>query len=485
MADITAVAAAPQSTFDLSQPISSFSTRGNLILRRLGSLNVFAEMLPCTTKLADLDWTPVGIGPSFVYDEGVPVLNRLGIAIFDSRGIGYGCQFLAWLINDENVARGKARAYGDTDLAIHKVGSSNADPHRFGDMMNHFDKLVHLPEGSVTIARIQLHPGISHTNWGTDILANFAIKLCGARPTWEMGNFTEKEIIKIRKLVSDKPQIGAASGGVGSTVAARLMKEAIGNRFHAVLVDTAGQREHLGINLTIVDGADLFFSRLIGVVEREEKRKITGETFIDLLEREAIRIEEEAKENPLAGKVEWFLQGTLYADLIEPLSFKHQLLSIRIIPTAFTAHHNIGARLKLIEPLRELFKDEVRAFGLKLCIHEDLVMRHPFPGPGIAIRILGEVTPEHVELVGKVDHIFISMNKEADIYNQMSQAYAALNTNRGIAVRVMGDTRVYGMICILRAVNSVDFMSAEPFESPFQLPKKICRRIASEVDGIT
>ncbi|KAI3343122.1 GMP synthase [Ustulina deusta] len=392
MADITAVAAAPQSTFDLSQPISSFSTRGNLILRRLRSLNVFAEMLPCTTKLADLDWTPVGI-----------VSSR-----------GYGCQFLAWLINDENVARGKARAYGDTDLAIHKVGSSNADP------------------------RIQLHPGISHTNWGTDILANFAIKLCGARPTWEMGNFTEKEIIKIRKLVGDKPQIGAVSGGVDSTAAARLMKEAI----------------------------DLFFSRLVDVVEPEEKRKITGETC-----REAIRIEEEAKENPLAGKVEWFLQGTLYADLIEPLSFKHQLLSS---PT----------QLKLIEPLRELFKDEVRAFGLKLCIHEDLVMRHPFPGPVIAIRILGEVTPEHVELVRKFDHIFISMIKEAGICNQVCLT-RFLTQRRLIAVRVMGDTRVYGIIWILRAVNSVDFMSAEPFESPFQLPKKICRRIASEVGGIT
>ncbi|KAI1190916.1 GMP synthase [Nemania serpens] len=529
MADNTTEAAAPHSTFDTVLVLDFGSQTSHLILRRLRSLNVYAEMLPCTTKLADLNWTPVGIvlsgGPSSVYDDGAPSVDP---AIFDLNvpilGICYGCQLLAYLINDKNVARGEAREYGETDLVIHKVGGSNGVDRLFDGFgetlhvfMSHFDKLVNLPEGFVTIAStkntayagiahqskpifgIQLHPEISHTNRGTDILANFAIKICGARPNWEMGNFTEKEIIRIRKLVGDKAQvIGAVSGGVDSTVAARLMKEAIGDRFHAILVDTGLMRldecqqvketlqEHLGINLTIIDGAELFLSRLAGVVEPETKRKIIGETFIDLFEQEAIRIEEEAKETPRAGKVEWFLQGTLYADLIESLSFKGPSATIK-------SHHNVGglparmmngqAQLKLIEPLRELFKDEVRAFGRQLGIHEDLVMRHPFPGPGIAIRILGEVTPERVELVRKADHIFISMIKEAGIYNQMSQAYAALDTNR--AVGVMGDSRVYGMICILRAVTSVDFMSAEPFEFPFQLLKNICRRIVNEVDGIT
>ncbi|KAI1736923.1 GMP synthase [Xylaria scruposa] len=529
MGDITAEAAAPHSTFDTILVLDFGSQTSHLILRRLRSLNVYAEMLPCTTKLADLDWTPAGIvlsgGPSSVYDEGAPMVDPaifdLGVPIL---GICYGCQLLAWLINDKNVARGEAREYGETDLNIHKVGDSNGADRLFegfGDtlhvFMSHFDKLVQLPEGFVTIAStkntayagiahqskpifgIQLHPEISHTNRGTDILSNFAIKICKARPNWEMGNFTEREIIRIRKLVGDKAQvIGAVSGGVDSTVAARLMKEAIGDRFHAILVDTGLMRldecqqvketlqEHLGINLTIVDGAELFLGRLAGVVEPETKRKIIGETFIDLFEKEAIRIEEEAKETPRAGKVEWFLQGTLYADLIESLSFKGPSATIK-------SHHNVGglparmmngqAQLKLIEPLRELFKDEVRAFGRQLGIHEDLVMRHPFPGPGIAIRILGEVTPERVEIVRKADHIFISMIKEAGIYDQMSQAYAALDTNR--AVGVMGDSRVYGMICILRAVTSVDFMSAEPFEFPFQLLKNICRRIVNEVDGIT
>ncbi|KAI0468577.1 GMP synthase [Xylaria cf. heliscus] len=529
MADINAEAAAPHSTFDTVLVLDFGSQTSHLILRRLRSLNVYAEMLPCTTKLTDLDWTPVGIvlsgGPSSVYDEGAPNVDPaifdLGVPIL---GICYGCQLLAWLINGKNVTRGEAREYGETDLNIHNVGRPDGADRLFeglGDtlhvFMSHFDKLVHLPEGFVTIAStkntayagiaheskpifgIQLHPEISHTNRGTDILANFALKICKARPNWEMGNFTEKEIIRIRKLVGDKAQvIGAVSGGVDSTVAARLMKEAIGDRFHAILVDTGLMRlnecqqvketlkEHLGINLTIVDGSELFFSRLAGVVEPETKRKIIGETFIDLFEKEAIRIEEEAKETARAGKVEWFLQGTLYADLIESLSFKGPSATIK-------SHHNVGglparmmngqAQLKLIEPLRELFKDEVRAFGRQLGIHEDLVMRHPFPGPGIAIRILGEVTPERVEIVRKADHIFISMIKEAGLYDEMSQAYAALDTNR--AVGVMGDTRVYGMICILRAVTSVDFMSAEPFEFPFQLLKNICRRIVNEVDGIT
>ncbi|TGJ84827.1 hypothetical protein E0Z10_g3907 [Xylaria hypoxylon] len=529
MADITTEAAAPHNTFDTVLVLDFGSQTSHLILRRLRSLNVYAEMLPCTTKLADLDWTPVGIvlsgGPSSVYDEGAPSVDPtifdLGIPIL---GICYGCQLLAWLINGKNVARGEAREYGETDLTIHNVGSPNGADRLFegfGDtlhvFMSHFDKLMHLPEGFVTIAStnnttyagiahqskpifgIQLHPEISHTNRGTEILANFAIKICKARPNWEMGNFTEKEIIRIRKLVGEKAQvIGAVSGGVDSTVAAQLMKEAIGDRFHAILVDTGLMRlnecqqvketlrEHLGINLTIIDGGELFFSRLAGVVEPEKKRKIIGETFIDLFEKEAIRIEEQAKETHLAGKVEWFLQGTLYADLIESLSFKGPSATIK-------SHHNVGglparmmngqAQLKLIEPLRELFKDEVRAFGRQLGIHEDLVMRHPFPGPGIAIRILGEVTPEHVEIVRKADNIFISMIKEAGIYDQMSQAYAALDTNR--AVGVMGDSRVYGMICILRAITSVDFMSAEPFEFPFQLLKNICRRIVNEVDGIT
>jgi len=420
-------------------------------------------MLSCTTKVADLPFKPAGIilsgGPASVYDKDGPHVDPaifdLGVPIL---GICYGCQEIAWRLNDQNVARGTTREYGETQLTIHKVGG---DADRLFDglgeslnvVMSHFDKLVRLPEGFVTIAStkgaefagiahqskpifgVQLHPEISHTERGTDMLKNFAVNICKARADWQMENFTAKEVERIRKLVGPKAQvIGAVSGGVDSSVAARLMREAIGDRFHAILVDTGLMRhnecpevketlkEHLGINLTVVDGSDLFYSRLAGVTEPEAKRKIIGATFIDLFEKEALRIEKEAEHTDRAGKVEWFLQGTLYADLIESLSYKGPSATIK-------SHHNAGglparmqngeAQLKLLEPLRELFKDEVRAFGRQLGIHEELIMRHPFPGPGIGVRILGEVTPERVEIVRKADHIFISAIREAGFYNDV------------------------------------------------------------------
>ncbi|UKZ47406.1 GMP synthase (glutamine-hydrolyzing) [Trichoderma virens] len=429
----------------------------------------------------------------------------------------FGNQLIAWRVDPSSVAPGKNREYGETALAIRKVGSHGDRLFDgLGDSLNvvmsHFDKVVHLPDGFEIIATTKdsefagiAHKsmpifGISHTlSGGTDILANFALKICGARADWKMDNFLENEIVRIRKLVGDNAQvIGAVSGGVDSTVAAKLMKEAIGDRFHAILVDTGLMRlneceqvketldKHLGINLTVVDGSELFLGRLAGVTEPEAKRKIIGGTFIDLFEIEALRIEKEAENTARAGKVEWFLQGTLYADIVESLSFKGAASS------TIKSHHNAGglparmqngeAQLKLLEPLRELFKDEVREFGRQLKIHEELVGRHPFPGPGLGIRIIGEVTPERVEIVRKADHIFISMIREAGIYDEVTQAYAALDTNR--AVGVQGDARVYGYICVLRAVTSLDMMSAEPYEFKWSLLRAISRRIVNEVDGI-
>ncbi|KAH7171440.1 hypothetical protein EDB81DRAFT_877435 [Dactylonectria macrodidyma] len=364
------------------------------------------------------------------------------------------------------------------------------------------DQSSHPPSSEVDQSKpifgIQLHPEISHTARGTDIPGNFALRVCGARADWETENLTEKEIIRIRKLVGDTAQvIGVVSSGVESTVAAKLMRVAIGDRFHTILVDTGVMRlnecsqvketleQYLGINLTIVDGSELFLGRLAGVLETETKRKIIGGTFIDLFEIEVLRIEKEAENTPLAGKVEWFLQGTLYADLIESLSFKGPSATIK-------SHHNAGglparmqngeAQLELLEPLREMFKDEVRSFGRQLGIHEDLTMRHPFPGPGLGVRIIGEITPERVGIVRKADFIFISMIKEAGIYDKITQAYAALDTNR--AVGVQGDPKVYGYICVLRAVTSLDMMSAEPYEFSWSLLKAISRRITNEVDGV-
>ncbi|EQB56883.1 GMP synthase [Colletotrichum fructicola] len=525
MGDILEQAAPPHSLFDTILVLDFGSQTSHLILRRLRSFNVYAEMLPCNTKLADLPFKPVGIifsgGPASVYDEGSPHVDPavfdLGVPIL---GICYGCQEIAWISNPENVKRGDVREYGLGTLNIQKVGGANHIDLLLSDLggdtteviNSHFDKLVKLPEGFVTIGTtrnspyaaiahqtkkifgLQFHPEISHSVRGTDILKNYAVKICGARPDWKMAEFKETEIARIRKLVGDRAQvIGAVSGGVDSTVAARLMTEAIGDRFHAILVDNGVMRlnectevkatlkEHLGINLTVVDGADLFLGRLKGVTEPERKRK----TFIDLFEKEAIRIEEEAKHTENAGPVKWFLQGTLYTDVIESLSFRGPSHTIK-------SHHNVGGLpkrmtegqgLQLLEPLREMFKDEVRAIGQSLGIHRDLVMRHPFPGPGLAIRVLGEVTPERVEICRKADHIFISMIKEAGVYDSMSQAYAAVDSTKSVGVQ--GDARVYGYIVILRAVCSDDFMSAEPYEFDWKLLREISRRIVNEVDGVS
>ncbi|PTB43264.1 hypothetical protein M441DRAFT_88090 [Trichoderma asperellum CBS 433.97] len=519
-------AEAPHNHFDTILVLDFGSQTSHLILRRLRALSVYAEMLPCTAKLSELPWKPKGIvlsgGPSSVYDEGSPHVDpavfELGVPIL---GICYGCQEIAWQTNSQNVARGTAREYGHADVTIHKV-DSHADRLFAGlgetmhAYMSHFDKLVRLPEGFVVVAKtansefagiahqtkpifgVQFHPELEHTPRGSELLRNFSVDICGAQPNWVMSDFVEQEITRIRKLVGDKAQvIGAVSGGVDSTVAAKLMTEAIGDRFKAVHIDNGLMRlneskkvketlkEHLGINLTVIDGTELFLERLKGVTEPEKKRKIIGETFIDLFEKEAIRIEKEAENTPNAGKVSWFLQGTLYPDVIESLSFRGPSATIK-------THHNVGGLpkrmmdgqgLRLLEPLRELFKDEVRNLGRRLKIHEDLVNRFPFPGPGIAVRILGECTPERIEIARQADHIFISMIKEAGIYNEISQAYAGLDTSK--AVGVMGDTRVYGYIIILRAVTTSDFMSAEPYEFPFSLLKAIARRIVNEVDGVS
>lgn len=527
MSDSFETAAPPHATYDTVLVLDMGSQTSHLILRRLRSLGVYSEMLPCTQKIKDLGWKPVGVilsgGPSSVYGEDAPGVDplvfELGVPVL---GVCYGNQLIAWRANPKSVAPGVNREYGETQMAIHKIGSHGDRLFEgLGDSLNvvmsHFDKVVQLPDGFKTIATtknsefagiahetepifgIQFHPEISHTEKGTDIIANFAVKICGARPDWKMDDFSAREIKRIRELVGDKAQvIGAVSGGVDSTVAAKLMKEAIGDRFHAILVDQGLMRlneceqvketldKHLGINLTVVDGSELFLGRLAGVTEPEAKRKIIGGTFIDLFEIEALRIEKEAENTDRAGKVEWFLQGTLYADIVESLSFKGAASS------TIKSHHNAGglparmqngeAQLKLLEPLRELFKDEVRAFGRQLGIHEELIGRHPFPGPGLGIRIIGEVTPERVEIVRKADHIFISMIREAGIYDEVTQAYAALDSSR--AVGVQGDARVYGYICILRAVTSLDMMSAEPYEFKWSLLKAISRRIVNEVDGI-
>uniref|UniRef100_UPI001EF1615E GMP synthase [glutamine-hydrolyzing] n=1 Tax=Aspergillus fumigatus (strain ATCC MYA-4609 / CBS 101355 / FGSC A1100 / Af293) TaxID=330879 RepID=UPI001EF1615E len=516
----------PSATFDTILTLDFGSQYTHLITRRLREIGVYSEMLPCTQKLADLPFKPKGIilsgGPYSVYEDGAPhadpAVFELGVPVL---GICYGLQEIAYRLGKDNVVAGTAREYGHADLNAQRLDNQGHVDKLFAGLeehvkvwMSHGDKLVKLPEGFHTIATtanseyagiahetkpvygIQFHPEVTHTPDGAKLLRNFAVDICGANPNWTMSKFVDQEILRIRKLVGETDHVlGAVSGGVDSTVAAKLMKEAIGDRFHAVLVNNGCMRlnecetvaetlnKHLGINLTVVDASKRFLDGLKGVTDPEKKRMFIGATFIDVFEEEAEKIEALAENS--GAKVKWFLQGTLYPDVIESISFKGPSATIK-------THHNVGALpkrmiegqgMKLIEPLRELFKDEVRQLGRELGIAHELVMRHPFPGPGIAIRVLGEVTPERVDIARKADHIFISMIREAGLYDKISQAYAALDPSK--AVGVMGDKRVYAEIIILRAVETTDFMTARAFPFDNEFLSKCATRIINEVHGVS
>jgi GMP synthase (glutamine-hydrolysing) len=515
----------PHKTFDTILVLDFGSQYSHLITRRLRELNVYCEMLPCTQKLSELEWTPKGVilsgGPYSVYADDAPHVDpavfELDVPIL---GICYGLQEIAWHFG-KNVLAGEKREYGHAYLKVDRHGDKEAGGHvdklfsgLEDDMevwMSHGDKLSNLPEDFIAVATttnapfagmahktkklygIQFHPEVTHTPQGTVLLKNFAVIICEAKTDWTMGKFVDQEIARIRALVGEKGQvIGAVSGGVDSTVAAKLMKEAIGDRFHAVMVDNGVLRMNeakqvketltagLGINLTVIDASERFLSRLAGIKDDpEKKRKVIGNTFIEVFQETALKIAAEASSDK-AGKIEWLLQGTLYPDVIESISFKGPSATIK-------THHNVGGlpkdmNLKLIEPLRELFKDEVRELGTNLGIPKDLVWRHPFPGPGIAIRILGEVTPEQVRIAREADFIFIEEIKAAGLYRKVSQAFAALLPVK--AVGVMGDNRVHAQVIALRAVETSDFMTADwyPFDGAFL--KKVSRRIVNEVDGV-
>ncbi|KAK4693402.1 GMP synthase (glutamine-hydrolyzing), partial [Lecanoromycetidae sp. Uapishka_2] len=352
---------------------------------------------------------------------------------------GSHLQEIAYHYDDKNVLAGEKREYGHVQVKIEKCKAEAAHVDKLFNglgseievYMSHGDKLSRIPESFSVIADtpnaplaaivhdtkpiygIQFHPEVTHTPKGSDLLRNFAVDICEARQHWTMDEFVGKEIAKIRALIGEKGQvIGAVSGGVDSTVAAKLMNEAIGPRFHAILVDNGLLRqdeaktvhetltEGLGINLTVVDASHRFLSKLKGVTEPEQKRKIIGGLFIDIFQEEGRRLEEAARNSPQEGEIEWLLQGTLYPDVIESISFKGPSATIK-------SHHN------LVEPLRELFKDEVRELGTKLGIPKHLVGRHPFPGPGLAIRILGEVTESQLKIARHADAIFIEEIRSA------------------------------------------------------------------------
>jgi len=514
----------PHKTFDTILVLDFGSQYTHLITRRLRELNVYSEMLPCTQKIAELEFKPKGVilsgGPYSVYEDGAPHVDP---AVFDLDvpilGICYGLQELAWR-HGKSVVAGTKREYGHATLKVEKHGGDQALVDRLfegleEDMvvwMSHGDKLSKIPDNFITVATsgnspfagiaheqkeyygIQFHPEVTHTPRGTELLKNFAVSICKASQNWTMDAFIGKEIQRIRALVGEKGQvIGAVSGGVDSSVAAKLMHEAIGDRFHAVLVDNGVMRlneakiahetlvKGLGVNLTVVDASERFLSKLKGITDDpERKRKIIGNTFIEVFQEKAKEIAAAAHGSSREGEIEWLLQGTLYPDVIESISFKGPSATIK-------THHNVGGllegmHLKLIEPLRELFKDEVRELGTNLGIPEDLVWRHPFPGPGLAIRILGEVTRDQVRIAQEADHIYMEEIKAAGLYREISQAYAAVLPVK--AVGVMGDKRVHAQIIALRAVQTTDFMTADIYPFDMKFLSRVSTRIVNEVDGI-
>ncbi|KAH6913535.1 GMP synthase [Coprinopsis sp. MPI-PUGE-AT-0042] len=512
--------------FDTILILDFGSQYSHLITRRCREHHVYAELMPCTAKIKDVPFKPKGIilsgSPYSVYDKDSPHVDPavfdLGVPIL---GICYGLQELAWNLGGE-VTKCDHREYGFAEVQINKFGGSNVDAlfEGLGDAlqvwMSHGDQLSKPPSNfhvightntapyaalahdSKPIYGIQFHPEVTHSPRGKEVIGRFILNICGCRPNWTMEEFIGKEINRIRDICGPKGRvIGAVSGGVDSTVAAKLMHEAIGDRFRAIMVDNGVLRKDeakqvyemlnkdLGVNLTVVDASDRFLKLLEGIEDPEQKRKIIGNTFIHVFEDEAARIEAEAEEEEkqggaAKGRVEWLLQGTLYPDVIESISFKGPSATIK-------THHNVGGllkdmKLKLIEPLRELFKDEVRALGRLLSIPAPLVQRHPFPGPGLAIRILGPVTREQVKILQHADSIYIEEIRKAGLYDQISQAFAVLLPVK--AVGVMGDARTYEQVIALRAVQSEDFMTADWYIFPADVLRRISSRITNEVAGI-
>ncbi|KAF8651889.1 hypothetical protein AX16_004623 [Volvariella volvacea WC 439] len=512
--------------FDTILILDFGSQYSHLITRRCREHKVYAELLPCTAKIKDIPFKPKGIilsgSPYSVYGEGSPHVDpavfELGVPIL---GICYGLQEIAWNLGGK-VDKCDHREYGYAQVQISKFGENSTVDALFeglGDemqvWMSHGDQLSAPPPDFHVIGRtssapyaaiahnskpiygIQFHPEVTHSPRGREVIGRFILGICDCKPDWTMEEFIGKEIARIREICGPKGRvIGAVSGGVDSSVAAKLMHEAIGDRFHAIMVDNGVLRkdeakqvhemlsQNLGVNLTVVDASDLFLSRLEGVEDPEKKRKIIGNTFINVFEEQAAKLEAEAEVEEQTGaqkgRVEWLLQGTLYPDVIESISFKGPSATIK-------THHNVGGllkdmKLKLIEPLRELFKDEVRALGRLLGIPAPLVQRHPFPGPGLAIRILGPVTREQVKILQHADSIYIEEIRKAGLYDHISQAFAVLLPVR--AVGVMGDERTYEQVIALRAVTSEDFMTADWYVFPPEVLRRISSRITNEVAGI-
>ena len=479
------------------------SQYSHLICRRIRDFSVYAELVPFDISLENLTkLNPKGIifsgGPSSVYDSGAPIPDKkifqLNVPIL---GICYGHQII--VNNFGGKIKRANKEYGSSVLTI----DSNSDIlNGIGDSvrawMSHGDEAENVPEGfeiightensrsaaiankQKTVFGIQFHPEVVHTEKGTEILKNFVLDVCYANPDWTMEKFVENAVENISKVEGNV--LCGVSGGIDSTVAALLIHKAIGNRLKCVFVDNGLLRlneaeeienmfkNNFEVDFTKIDGQEQFLSKLNGVIDPEEKRKIVGKEFGNIFTKFS-------KEN---GQFTWLAQGTLYPDVIESGVSKGPASVIK-------THHNVGGlpelHLKVLEPLRDLYKDEVRKVAKIIGIPQDLIMRHPFPGPGLAVRIIGEVTKNKLDITRVASKIVEEELQNADLYDKVWQAYAAVGDDK--AVGVVGDERKYGNIVMIRIVDSIDAMTADWTRLPNELLEKISNRITNEIDDVT